>query len=491
MNLQQEEIFPWNKNFETGIEQIDVQHQQLVYLINKLASYFAQGSLPHLIEEVLNELSDYTIYHFQYEEELWHSFLPKEEESLQHEQAHQNFIDSIIVFRERKDVSTHEMTYELLSFLTRWLAFHILDSDRHMANIVLAIQDGHTIEDAKNIAQGKLTHSTQLLISTVLTMYDQVSSKTLKLMLEINKRQQAEQCLKLFKSSFDTSLEAMFITDQAGMMVDANVAFCTHVHQAHATIHSYRIEELIPSLFHHTNMQQVWKHTRKHGHWAGEIYPLDAQGSQSTHWLSLSSITNNHNIITHYSGVLSSASQLIEQRNFLETEVNYDVLTRLPNRRLFHDRLHQAISNSERKQTIFAVCFLDLDGFKSINDTYGHDAGDILLCAISKQIEYAIRKTDSVARMGGDEFAILFEELNDIEDVKPVLNKVLEHIQIPVSIGSHIVHVSASMGVATYPYDSITPKGLLKKSDQAMYIAKQSGKSRIKFHQHEDMICEK
>jgi len=224
----------------------------------------------------------------------------------------------------------------------------------------------YSIEDAREIAESKVTHSTQLLIAAVLSMYDKVYSKTLSLMVEMNKRQQAEASLKLFKRAFDTSLEAMFITDKQGMMVDANPAFCTHVQKKHADITSYSIQQLKPALFHQSNIQQAWKHTDKHGHWAGEIHVKGEQSSQETQWLSLSSITNDHGMITHYAGVLSSAAQLIEQRNFLENEVNYDALTRLPNRRLFRDRLQQAMSKSERNQTVFAVCFLDLDGFKPV-----------------------------------------------------------------------------------------------------------------------------
>ncbi|MDQ6952993.1 MAG: bacteriohemerythrin [Mariprofundaceae bacterium] len=491
MSIMQEEIFPWNSNFETGITLIDEQHKKLVHLVNNIANHFAQSSRSHVIEQVLNELSDYTIYHFQSEEEIWDRFLPEEEETKSHQQNHQSFIDSIITFREELALSDQKVSHELLVFLTHWLSFHILDTDRHMANIVLAIQAGNNISDAKIIAQKKVNHSTQLLISTILNMYDTLSAKTLKLMREISKRQQAEQRLSLFKSAVDTSLEAIFITNHLGMIVDANPAFCARVHKTCDELRIYNIRQLTPSLFDANNIQKAWKHTDKYGHWAGEILASNQYGIQETAWLSLSSVTNSYGMISHYSGVLSSASSLIEQKNFLETEVNYDALTRLPNRRLFHERLKQAISNGERKQTKFTVCFLDLDGFKNVNDKHGHDAGDALLCAVSRQIEKAIRKTDSVARIGGDEFAILLEELNDLEDVKPVLLKVLEHIQKPVVIGSHIVHVSASLGVACYPHDGHTPKQLLKKADIAMYLAKKSGKSRIKFYHKQELICEK
>ncbi|MDQ6974128.1 MAG: GGDEF domain-containing protein, partial [Mariprofundaceae bacterium] len=303
--------------------------------------------------------------------------------------------------------------------------------------------------------------------------------------------QHAEERAKVLESAINTSLEAIFITDHQGMIVEANPAFCKHVNRTWGKLSSGNIRQLSPPLFEREKIQQAWQHTDKHGHWAGEIRTVNAQGIQESAWLSLSSLTNTHGMITHYSGVLSSASPLIKQKDILEVEVNYDDLTCLPNRRLFHERLTQAISRSERSQRKFAVCFLDLDGFKDVNDNYGHDAGDQLLYAVYRQIEQAIRKTDSVARIGGDEFAILLEALNDKDDAIHILQKVLQYIQKPIMIASHRVNVSASMGIAMYPDDSLIAKRLLKKADQAMYMVKHAGKSRILFYQQGETICAK
>ncbi|MDQ6995757.1 MAG: bacteriohemerythrin [Mariprofundaceae bacterium] len=489
--MMQEEIFPWNTNFEIGIAMIDEQHQKLVHLVNKVANHFILFSEPNMIHDVLNELSDYTIYHFQSEEKIWDEFLPEESETIQHQHAHQNFIDRIMNFREKDLLSNEKISHELLTFLTHWLSFHILDEDRYMGNIVLAIQDGNNLEKAKAIAQHKANHSTQLLLSTVLTMYDSLSSKTLKLMREISKRKQAEERSRVLQSAIDASLEGMFITDNHGMLIDANPAFCKHIHRTWNQLSACNIRQLSPPIFEQKSIEKAWQYTDKYGHWAGEIRATNSLGIQESFWLSLSSLMNKYGMITHYSGVLSSATALIKQKDMLEVEVNYDALTRLPNRRLFHERLKQAISRGERNSTPFAVCFLDLDGFKDVNDSYGHDVGDILLCTVSRQIEQAIRKTDSVARIGGDEFAILLESLNDKSDVTSILQKVLQSIQEPIFIASHRVNISASMGIAMYPDDSSIPKCLLKKADQAMYMGKHAGKSRIIYYHQEDIICEK
>jgi len=488
---QKNQFFPWNPDFNTGIALIDQQHQELIYLVNKVAHLFAESSKPHIIEQVLNELSDYAVYHFQSEENIWTRFLPETEETLKHQQIHQDFIDYIISIREEKNLFDEKVIREFLSFLVHWLSFHILDTDRNMAHMVLAVQAGRSIADARTMVSHEAQKTKQLFMTTLLKMYDSISSKNLQLMREIGKRQQAEERLRLFKSAIDTSLEAIFITDHHGMLVDANPAFCARVHKTWEELSDFNIRQLNPTLFDAQNIREAWKYTNKYGHWAGEILSNSSEGMQETAWLSLSAITNNDGMISHYAGVFSTASSLIEQNRFLETEVNYDALTRLPNRRLFHEHLKQAIANSERKNTRFALCFLDLDGFKSVNDSFGHDVGDRLLCAVSKQIEQALRKTDSVARMGGDEFAILLTELNATEEVKPILLKVLEHIQRPISIALHRLRVSASMGVAIYPDDSLNPDDLLKKADTAMYRAKHSGKSRINFYHNEENICAK
>ena len=160
----------------------------------------------------------------------------------------------------------------------------------------------------------------------------------------------------------------------------------------------------------------------------------------------------------------------------------YDPLTNLPNRRLLLDRILQSLSHADRQQTWVAVCYLDLDGFKPINDAYGHEAGDHALLEVARRLQHAARSNDTVARIGGDEFVLLLVDLKAREEFEPILTRVLDIISDPISLeGGHVAQISASIGITLYPGDSHDPDILLRHSDQAMYKAKQAGRNRVQF----------
>lgn len=157
---------------------------------------------------------------------------------------------------------------------------------------------------------------------------------------------------------------------------------------------------------------------------------------------------------------------------------NYDALTGLPNRRLLLDRFQQMIAHVQRNGSICAVCFMDLDGFKVINDRYGHEVGDQLLIAIANNVSVVIRQQDTLARVGGDEFVILFEMMSE-EECTQVLLRILAAVDQPISIGDLNLCLTACIGVSLYPEDNVDPDILLRHADQAMYMAKSAGKNRF------------
>ncbi|MEO8118431.1 MAG: PAS domain S-box protein [Rhodoferax sp.] len=175
-----------------------------------------------------------------------------------------------------------------------------------------------------------------------------------------------------------------------------------------------------------------------------------------------------------------SERKLVEE--IREREARHDALTGLPNRRALFEMLPKAIARSDRSETTLALCFLDLDGFKAVNDTFGHEAGDSLLREIARRLFDCLRQTDSVARLGGDEFTVLLEGLSTAghDDAMAIAEKLLASIRKPVQLGTEFVQVSASIGITFYrPGSSVSPDALVKASDTAMYQAKNSGKSRI------------
>jgi diguanylate cyclase (GGDEF)-like protein/PAS domain S-box-containing protein len=162
----------------------------------------------------------------------------------------------------------------------------------------------------------------------------------------------------------------------------------------------------------------------------------------------------------------------------LKRMAHYDVLTDLPNRVLLVDRLGRAMAQCQRRNQSLAVAYLDLDEFKAVNDTYGHNVGDKLLVELSKRMKEALRESDTLARIGGDEFIVVMVDLDDIEDKKPVLERLLKAAAEPITVDDSILQVSVSIGVTLYPQDAASADQLILHADQAMYIAKQAGKNR-------------
>lgn len=162
---------------------------------------------------------------------------------------------------------------------------------------------------------------------------------------------------------------------------------------------------------------------------------------------------------------------------------HYDSLTGLPNRTLFRERLGRALVRAARHDFIFALMFIDLDGFKEVNDALGHDMGDELLIEVGKRIKQCVRESDTVARLGGDEFTVILEEIHNRDDARTVAQKLIDALSSPIDLDGEQVRVSASIGITLYPADDVTEVNLLKKADTAMYRAKDLGRNQFQFYQ--------
>ncbi|MBN2896672.1 MAG: EAL domain-containing protein [Campylobacterales bacterium] len=176
---------------------------------------------------------------------------------------------------------------------------------------------------------------------------------------------------------------------------------------------------------------------------------------------------------------------LIAQTEKLDHQSNHDTLTDLPNRQLFQDRLTQAISRAKRSNTSFALFFIDLDHFKKINDSLGHDIGDQVIIEIAERLRRALREEDTLARIGGDEFTVLIEGCRDLKNLSTLAQKLIELIKAPITVTSHTLYVSSSIGISIYPQDAEDPRDLLKYADSAMYRAKDEGRDNFEFYTQE------
>jgi hemerythrin-like metal-binding protein len=210
--MSQFEIFPWNSNFETGIELIDEQHKELVRLLNTLVSHIAKGSDPPMLEEIIQQLNDYVIYHFSAEEDIWRSHFEGDVWFKWHHQSHDDFIHEIEKVRCTESSKPLEETLlGIVKFLTHWLARHILDSDRRMAKVVLAMPTGVSLAMAKEAADAEMSGAAKVLVDTLMNMYDRLADSTVEMAREIQRRQKAEVELIQAKSVLEKGSQAKSI----------------------------------------------------------------------------------------------------------------------------------------------------------------------------------------------------------------------------------------------------------------------------------------
>jgi diguanylate cyclase (GGDEF)-like protein/PAS domain S-box-containing protein len=289
----------------------------------------------------------------------------------------------------------------------------------------------------------------------------------------------AEQRLELAASVFTHAREGITITAADGSILDVNSAF--------TRITGYQREEVLgqnPRLLGSGRQSKefyaaMWQELIAKGHWYGELWNRHKSGEDYVQLITISAVRDPQGAVSHYVGLFSDITALKEHERELERVAHFDMLTGLPNRVLLADRMHQSLAHALRQSQRLAVAYLDLDGFKKINDAYGHDAGDQLLMAIAERMKQSMRDGDTLARLGGDEFVAVLLDLPDLAASVPMLKRLLAAAAEPAQIGDHLLQVSASLGLTFFPQaEVIDADGLLRQADQAMYQAKQAGKNR-------------
>lgn len=291
---------------------------------------------------------------------------------------------------------------------------------------------------------------------------------------------QAEERLQLSASVFIHAHEGIMISDTNGTIIDVNNAF--------TDITGYTREEVVgknPRLLSSGRQSKeyysiMWKDLIEKGNWYGEIWNRRKNGEVYAEMLTISAVYDSQGNTLHYVALFSDISAAKEHEKQLQRIAYYDSLTALPNRVLLADRLHQAMTQSHRREQPLAVVYLDLDGFKAINDTHGHDVGDQLLIALSHRMKQTLREGDTLARIGGDEFVAILVDLANVAESEPIISRLLMAAAQPVHLGDLILRVSASLGVTFYPQSQESDADLLlRQADQAMYQAKVAGKNRF------------
>jgi len=298
---------------------------------------------------------------------------------------------------------------------------------------------------------------------------------------DISAMKAAEEKLKLTAKVVESASEAVVITNARNQIEYVNPAF--------TTITEYTSEEVIgqnPALWrsgrHDSEFYQtMWEALNTHGRWRGEIWNRRKSGEFYAEWLSIVAIKDDQDAVSHYIAIFSDITHRKEDEERVWRQANFDALTGLPNRALFTDRLNQAIRQAKREGRKFALFFIDLDGFKQVNDSLGHAAGDLLLQHAGKRLVECVRSSDTVARLAGDEFTCIVQGIQGREDTGMVATKILERLAAPFDLEGRQAEVRGSVGVAIYPDDGADGPALLQVADEAMYRVKRRGKNSFEF----------
>jgi diguanylate cyclase (GGDEF)-like protein/hemerythrin-like metal-binding protein/PAS domain S-box-containing protein len=481
------DIFPWNQNFNTGLPKVDEQHQRLVQLLNLLASHIAFQSDIQKLNAVFDELSDYAVYHFNTEAEIWHEHLPNDPLESEHQQYHNDFASTVIRLKAELTVKPVEgVLLEVLSYLTRWLASHILGDDRYMAKVVLALQSGLTMAQAKEQSKNELRGSMRVLIEIILSAYYSLTTNNFQLMKNISELKRVEQELHIASTAFEAQ-EGIIVTDARNVILRVNQSF--------TRLTGYSEDEAIgqtPALFksgkHDAEFyRQMWDALTRDHYWHGEIWNRRKNGEVHPEWLTITAVTSAEGEVTNYVSFFSDLSQYKKDEAAIHSLAFYDPLTGLPNRRLLLDRLQHTFAASSRHHYHSAVLFIDLDNFKNLNDSKGHNIGDLLLIEVASRLQACVREVDTVSRLGGDEFVVIIEELSEnppqaAAQTEDVCNKILTAISQPYSLKAYEYHSSASIGICLFRHQEVTVDELLKRADTAMYQAKSAGRNTQRFY---------
>lgn len=288
---------------------------------------------------------------------------------------------------------------------------------------------------------------------------------------------------QIYYSVFTETSEAVMVTDTNGKIVAANPAVCALTGFSEDELMGSNPRILASGKHDQPFYKDMWNGILTTGHWQGEIWNRRKSGEVFAIHATISKIPKYYGETTNFVSVFHDITNRKVEQDELHHKAHHDVLTGLPNRMVFEDRLEQVIANTRHNEQTAAVLFLDLDKFKPVNDTFGHGVGDKLLVAVSTKIQEIIRKEDTLARIGGDEFTIIFRSIAKSEDAGILAQKIIDTLTAPFEIDGHEITIGVSIGIAIYPVNAETMDGLLLRADSAMYAAKNSGRNTFRYYE--------
>lgn len=307
--------------------------------------------------------------------------------------------------------------------------------------------------------------------------------------IDITDQKKSENEMELAVKVLENTVEGFMVTNSERHIV--------HVNAAYTEMTGYKERELlgkVPLLLQTESKsktyQEIQQKLEQEGAWKGELWSSRKDGSNYPEMIHIKAISNKRGVVTNYFSMSKDITEEKKMEKRLYEMAHYDSLTGLPNRTLFQDRLAQEIIRCERNKKNIGVLFLDIDLFKSINDSLGHAAGDELLKIIATRLQVTLRSADSIARMGGDEFTILVTDLatdykKNIGYIKSLSEKIIDVVNQPMELEGREISLTCSIGIAVYPVDAESVEDLLRSADSAMYYAKSQGRRNYQFYSKE------
>ena len=290
------------------------------------------------------------------------------------------------------------------------------------------------------------------------------------------------ESMQLAATIYQSSVEAIMVTDENNLIIDVNPAFSKLTGYAQEDVLGKNPRILKSGKHDKEFYQEMWQSLLNDGHWYGEIWDRRKNGELHVKQTNISVIRNPDGSIYRHIAQFFDITDRKQKEELIWKQANFDTLTKLPNRHMFHNRLEEEILKSQRAGLPVALLFIDLDRFKEINDTLGHDKGDILLVEAAHRIKMCVRITDMVARLGGDEFTVILPEFGERLHLERIVQDIINELVKPFDLGNvNVGYISASVGITIYPNDAEDIASLLKQADQAMYSAKEEGRNRFNY----------
>jgi diguanylate cyclase (GGDEF)-like protein/PAS domain S-box-containing protein len=292
----------------------------------------------------------------------------------------------------------------------------------------------------------------------------------------------SQRNLHLAERVIESSLEGIMVTDEHSVIISVNPAFTRLTGYSAAEVVGETPAILSSGRHDKAFYDAMWDSLRQTGYWQGEVWNRRKSGEIFPELLTIAAIRNREGRLTHYAALFSDITEMKENEERIRHLAYYDVLTGLPNRRLLEDRLRVALAHAHRNRRQLAVLFIDLDRFKRINDSLGHEVGDRLLVAIAHRLRNVLREDDTVARMGGDEFVAVLSDIESPDHAVQIALRLIGALMCPVRVDEHELVVTTSVGISIYPDDSDSALALVKNADIAMYRAKDSGRNSFQLY---------